>query len=106
MVTAIINPDLLVTTQPNDIIECVDGAEVLVIQVSGGSGVVSYQWQFSLNGTDGWSDILGAEAATYQPLSASPGTFYYRALINAANDGCDQWRLRIGKLSVAVKHRW
>ena len=90
MVTAIINPDLLVTTQPNDIIECDAGAEVLVIQVSGGSGAVTYQWQFSPNGTDSWSDISGAEATTYQPLSASPGTFYYRALINAANDGCDQ----------------
>jgi hypothetical protein len=32
----------------------------------------------------------GATTATYTPSSATPGTTYYRVLVNAANNGCDQ----------------
>jgi hypothetical protein len=32
----------------------------------------------------------GATTATYTPSSAIPGTTYYRVLVNASNNGCDQ----------------
>jgi hypothetical protein len=41
----------------------------------------------------------GATTATYTPSSAVPGTTYYRVLVNAANNGCDQ---AVSNTSVAV----
>jgi hypothetical protein len=90
--TAIISPDLIVTTQPTSIIECIGGAATMTVVISGGSGAITYQWQQSPNGTSGWANATGAGAttATYTPESAVAGTTYYRVLINAANAGCDQ----------------
>jgi hypothetical protein len=62
------------------------------VTITGGSGVITYQWQQSATGTGGWSNAPGATAttATYTVPSATPGTTYYRVLVNAANNGCDQ----------------
>jgi hypothetical protein len=51
-----------------------------------------YQWQQSADGSTGWANSTGtgATTATYTPSSAVPGTTYYRVLVNAANNGCDQ----------------
>src|SRR6185436_15249010 len=88
----IISADLVVTTQPTDVNECVGGTNTMTVVVSGGSGTITYQWQQSLNGSTGWSNSTGSGAttATYTPSSAVPGTTYYRVLVNAANNGCDQ----------------
>jgi hypothetical protein len=57
-----------------------------------GSGAITYQWQQSADGSTAWANSTGtgATTATYTPASATPGTTYYRVLINAANSGCDQ----------------
>jgi hypothetical protein len=62
------------------------------VTVSGGSGTITYQWQGSANGSSGWSNAsgTGATTATFTPPSATPGTTYYRVLVNAGNNGCDQ----------------
>ena len=90
--TAIISPDLTVTTQPTNIVECVGGTQTMTVSVSGGSGAITYQWQSSPDGTTNWANATGAGATTttYTPSSATPGTTYYRVLVNAANSGCDQ----------------
>ena len=64
----------------------------MTVVVSGGSGAITYQWQSSTDGINGWADATGtgATTATYTPSSASAGTTYYRVLINAANSGCGQ----------------
>ena len=87
--TAIITEDLVVTTQPTNVNECVGGLDQMTVVVSGGSGAISYQWQSSADGINGWANATGtgATTATYTPSSASAGTTYYRVLINAAN----QW---------------
>src|SRR4029078_1837762 len=89
---AVITPDLLVTTQPSDVNECIGGTNTMTVVVSGGSGAISYQWQSSAAGTTGWTNAtgIGATTNTYTPSSAVAGTTYYRVLINAANNGCDQ----------------
>ncbi len=89
---AIISADLLVSTQPTDVNECVGGTDQMTVAVTGGSGTITYQWQQSATGSGGWSNAggTGATTATYTPSSASPGTTYYRVLVNAGNNGCDQ----------------
>ncbi len=89
-VIVVVSLDVFITSQPQNIIECVGGDEMLSVQVSGGSGNISYQWQSSLDGSTGWADIAGAQGITYQPLSLIPGTIYYRVLVSASNIGCDQ----------------
>jgi hypothetical protein len=64
----------------------------MIVAVSGGSGVISYQWQSSPNGSTGWVNASGTGSTTdtYTPPSTVAGTTYYRVLVNAANNGCDQ----------------
>ena len=82
-VEVIITPDLVITAHPSDVIECVGGASVMSVVVSGGMGIVTFQWQQSANGVSGWTDISGATASTYTPPSSSPGITYYRVIINS-----------------------
>src|SRR4249920_3724393 len=89
---AIIAPDLVVTSEPTNVNECVGGADQMSVVVSGGSGIISYQWQISSTGTNPWSNAtgIGATTATYTPQSAVAGTSYYRVLVNASNSDCQQ----------------
>src|SRR6187455_677262 len=77
---AVITPDLLVTTQPSDVNECIGGTNTMTVTVSGGSGTISFQWQSSADGTTGWTNATGIGAATntYTPSSILAGTTYYR----------------------------
>ena len=54
-------------------------ANALSCNISGGSGVYTYQWQSSTNGTTGWTNIAGATSATYTPptLIQSRTTYYH-----------------------------
>ena len=90
VVTAIIRNDLVITTQPTNIDECVGGTNALTIATTGGSGAITYTWEQSANGTSGWSAAVGAtNATTYTPPSVVAGTLYYRVVVTAANSGCD-----------------
>ena len=90
--TAIIIPDLVVTTQPTNVNECVGGTDQMTVVVSGGSGTISYQWQSSADGSSGWANATGTGATTayLYTISATAGTTYYRVLVNAANSDCQQ----------------
>jgi hypothetical protein len=91
VVTAIISPQLSVTTQPQPITECVGGNLTMSVVVAGAVGSVTYAWEQSANGTTGWTAAVGgsgANTATYTPPSATAGTMYYRAVVSAAGNGC------------------
>jgi len=90
--TAIISPDITITTQPTNLNECVGGTGTITVAISGGSGTITYQWQSSPDGSTGWvvATGTGATTALYTPDSSTPGTTYYRVLVNAPNNGCDQ----------------
>ena len=77
--------DIVVTTQPSTITECVGGTNTMTVAVTGGSGTISYQWQSSPDGTSSWANATGAGSTTttYTPPSTVAGTTYYRVLINA-----------------------
>jgi hypothetical protein len=90
--TAVISPDLTITTQPTNVVECIGGTATMTVVISGGSGTISYLWQSSPDGSTNWVNASGSGSttSTYTPSSTVVGTTYYRVLINAANSGCDQ----------------
>ena len=92
VVTAIIIPDIVVETQPTNVNECVGGLDQMTVAISGGSGLISYQWQSSTQGNEPWANAVGTGSTTntFTPPSATPGTTYYRVLVNASNSDCQQ----------------
>jgi hypothetical protein len=40
---AVITADLVITTQPTDVNECVGGTNTMMVTVTGGSGAITYQ---------------------------------------------------------------
>ena len=90
--TVIISDDIIIVTQPMNIEECVGGTNSMTVGISGGSGTISYQWQSSPDGTTAWVNATGggSTTSTFTPPSTTPGTTYYRVLVNASNSGCDQ----------------
>ncbi|BFP40820.1 hypothetical protein FGF1_16650 [Flavobacteriaceae bacterium GF1] len=52
---------------------------------SGVSGSVSYQWQYSNNGSSGWTNISGATATTYNPPGGQKVSRWYRRRAQCAS---------------------
>ncbi|WP_422104150.1 PKD domain-containing protein [Winogradskyella sp.] len=70
---------------------CIGGAsEALTISISGGAGIVSYQWYSNTtNSNSGGTIIPGATSATYTPpVFTNSGTFYYYVEVNYTANGC------------------
>jgi hypothetical protein len=90
----------LITTQP-DVNECVGGTNTMSVTITGGSGAITYQWQQSADGIGGWSNSIGTgvqQQPTHHRVQFREQT-YYRVLVNAANNGCDQ---AVSNTAVAV----
>ncbi|WP_394974040.1 DUF6443 domain-containing protein [uncultured Croceitalea sp.] len=45
---------------------------------SGGNGSYAYQWQYSANGSSGWTNISGGTSTTYNPPSGLTANRWYR----------------------------
>ena len=52
---------------------------------SGGNGSYSYLWQYSNNGTSGWTNISGANSATYDPPGGLTSNRWYRRSVNSCS---------------------
>jgi hypothetical protein len=76
----VIIADLVFTTQPTDVNECVGGTNTMTVVVTGGSGAITYQWQQSADGSTGWakSSVDRGNNSDLHPSSSVPGTTYYR----------------------------
>lgn len=57
---------------------CYGGNPSNLSSTDNGSAWMNYQWQSSLTGTGGWSNISGATSAAYNPPSGLTQTTYYR----------------------------
>ena len=101
-VTAIINPDLTITTQPSNLNECLGGTATIGVVITGGTGTVSYQWQTSPDGTGSWTNAVGtgSTTATYTPPANTEGSIWYRVLINATGNGCGQAMSNVVEVSI------
>jgi large repetitive protein len=86
--TVEIIPDLSIAAQPQDIAECIGGDLALTVGVTGGTGIITYQWQSSPDGSS-WTNIAGATSATYTPSSTVAGTTQYHVIITSTGTGCD-----------------
>ncbi|WP_417354781.1 hypothetical protein [Flavobacterium sp.] len=66
-----------------------------------GTGIVTYRWEYSANGTNGWTVISGATGATYQP-GALTATRYYRRTTLAASNGknCESGQTNVIQVTV------
>ncbi|MEO7905811.1 MAG: hypothetical protein ABIT06_02450, partial [Saprospiraceae bacterium] len=87
--SAVINPDISFAEQPVGFTGCVDAIQTLSVLGENGTGILTYQWQLSNSNTPfNWSDISGAQSTTYVPNTSSSGTIWYRVIISAAGNGC------------------
>lgn len=98
-VTVVADPTL---SQLSNASICRGGNTVLSQTVSGGTGTFNYQWQYSANGTDGWSNVVDGTPSgmTYTNSSTaslsingsgteSLGDNYYKCVLTLANvAGC------------------
>ena len=50
---------------------------------SGGNGSYTYQWQYSANGSSGWTSISGATGTTYDPPSGLTASRWYRRRVES-----------------------
>ena len=66
---AVIYEDLLITTQPTDVNECIGGTNTMTVTVTGGTGTITYQWQSSPDGLNNWANATGtgSTASTFTP---------------------------------------
>lgn len=49
------------------------------------SGSYSYQWQYSSNGSSGWTNISGATSSTYNPPGGLTASRWYRRRVSCAS---------------------
>jgi gliding motility-associated-like protein len=89
VLSIVVSEHTVIMAQPNDITQCVGGNQQLAVSVVGGSGVLSYQWQISSDGIT-FNNIADGKASTYAPPSNSPGTNYYRVVVNSDVTGCGE----------------
>ncbi|UPT67020.1 MAG: hypothetical protein M0D57_21830 [Sphingobacteriales bacterium JAD_PAG50586_3] len=54
------------------------------VGASGGVGTLTYTWQYQVNCTGGWTNIIGANSATYDPPAGLTQTRCYRRVVTDA----------------------
>lgn len=81
---------ITLTTQPAGFSECLGGTLNLSVVVSGSTPPYTYKWQNGGATGTTWTDISGATAASYTPLSTSIGTTLYRVIVTGVGgSACD-----------------
>lgn len=80
---------------------CPGGTMTMTVSATGGTPNLTYQWQYSANGTSGWANVAdgtpagstytGATNWSLTVAGTTPaGTYFYRTLVNAAGSDCNQ----------------
>lgn len=69
-----------------------DPENITVLSSGGGNGTYNYQWQYSSDGSTGWTDISGATGASYNPPSGLTSTRWYRRRVQS----CSQTKYTLG----------
>jgi hypothetical protein len=87
-VPAYVSPTI--TSLSSGFTECIGGNQTLSVTASGGTLPLTYQWQSSPDGIT-WTNIAGATASTYTPLSTTAGTTLYRVVVSGSSGSatCD-----------------
>ena len=85
----IVNADPGVTTQPTATQTVCEGGTASVSVTATGGVSLSYQWQSSTTSGGSFSNIAGANSASYSAPTSSAGTTYYRVVITDSTSGCN-----------------
>ena len=64
-------------------------ASALSVTADANSGDLSYQWQSSSDNSS-WSDIDGANVASFTPPTTETGTRYYHCIVTNTTDDCEE----------------
>lgn len=92
--------DPIITTQPQTAMICVGGTYSPKVIASGGTPSLTYQWQYSANGSAGWANVVnGTPANSVYTNSTSAnafsvtgtiaaGVYFFRCIISATGSGC------------------
>jgi hypothetical protein len=86
LITVVAPPTI--STQPTSFTECRGGTLNLSVSATGGNAPLSYQWQNGGALGLSWTNIGGATAATYTPLSTTVGITQYRVIITSSGTNC------------------
>ncbi len=86
-VTVSIDPDATASVTPSSSEVCINGSVLLTATLTGGSDIVSLQWQIN---SGGWNDLPGQTGLTYSPSTAAAGTTQYRVRVIDGGNGCSQ----------------
>lgn len=86
-VTVVAQPSL--SAQPQNITACEGDAQQLNGTATGGVPPLTYQWQSGTSASGPWSDVTGANNATYQPNVSGGSSAWYRLVVSSAGVGCN-----------------
>lgn len=86
----VITPDATITASPVASEICTGGSVDLHATLTGGSSSVSYQWQNSPDGLNGWVNVGSPNTAIYTVSPAIVGVHYYRIVVSDPLSGCSQ----------------
>lgn len=88
--TITVYPKPSITALSSGFTECIGGTQTLSVTASGGTPPITYQWQNGGATGATWTNIAGATAAIYTPLSTTAGTTLYRVIVaSSAGTACD-----------------
>ena len=81
----IVVPDPVITTHPAGADVCFNSSYSMSVTVSNGTAL-SYQWQYSPNGIDTWSNV-GSNSSGYTTPPITTDS-YYRVIVSSTGSGC------------------
>ena len=93
---------IVILSQPNSIIECINTNQQLSVTVAGDSSVMQYQWQISTDSVD-WSNIPTATQRNFTPNGQTVGRTYYRVFIKATDNFCDSIYSQVASVTIVPK---
>ncbi len=100
--TVMVIPDPSISIDPTSATACVGGFVELTATTQNGTGTCTIQWQSSATGVGGWTNISGANGATYNPPTATSGSRFYRATYSCTGSGCGNATSNIALVVIIV----
>ncbi len=74
----------IIGTIGNNQIICYNTVPSAIEDITTGSGIISEQWQYSIDGTN-WTDIIGATSSSYQPGALTTSVYYRKKAYTGSN---------------------
>ncbi len=68
---------------------CINNSITLTANITGGTGIMNYQWQSGTSSSGPWTDISGATLSNYSPPTTSTGNFFYRVTLSPNVASCN-----------------